>query len=188
MTIAKKALLLVTSYWLLVTITGCGYTSRSMISEEFRTIYIKPFVNTIDITKETDTGSRYKIYRPMLETDVTKAVINKFIFDGNLKVSKSENADLTLKGELVEIRRDPLRYTDNDEVEEYRLNIMVNLSMWDNRKDQLVWEEKGFTGDYTYFTNYSSMQNVVKKTDDQAIPDAITDLARRIVERTVEQW
>jgi hypothetical protein len=168
---------------------GCGYTTRSMISTKFKTIYVVPFVNKIDITKETEAASKYKIYRPMLETDVTKAVINKYLFDGNLRPTKEEIADLVLKGELVEFRKDPLRYNDdNEEVSEYRMNILVNISLWDNKENKLVWEEKNFTGDFTYFTISSAMQNVTKKSDEQAVPDAINDLARRIVERTVEQW
>jgi len=169
-------------------LVSCGYTTRSMVSDKFKTIYIPPFVNKIDITQETNVGSKYKIYRPYLETDITKSVINKFLSDGNLKPVKSESADLSLKGELIEFRKDPLRYTDADEVEECRVNLVVNISLRDNKENKLVWEEKGFTGDTTYFTTYSTTSGVTKKTDEQAIPDAISDLARRIVERTVEQW
>ncbi len=186
MSLLKKSILLVTSYSLLVTIMGCGYTTRSMISDKFKTIYIVPFVNKIDITKETDAGYKYKIYRPMLETDITKAVTNKYLFDGNLRPAKSGSADLILKGELVEFRRDPLRYTDNNEVEEYRINIIVNLSLWDTKENKLVWEENGFTGDFTYFTSFTT--SGTPKSEDVAVNDAINDLARRIVERTVEQW
>jgi len=162
---------------------GCGYTTRSMISNKFRSIYIASFTSKIDITQEADTGNKYKIYRPYLETDITKTVISKFLLDGNLKVVKEEFADLVLKGELVEFRKDPLRYSDSDEVEEYRVNLMVDLILWDKKDNKLVWEEKGFTGDTTYFTTGASA-----KSESLAINEAITDLSRRIVERTVEQW
>ncbi|HTY45284.1 MAG TPA: LPS assembly lipoprotein LptE [Patescibacteria group bacterium] len=164
-------------------LAGCGYTTRSMIAQEFRTIHVVPFVNKIDITLENNAASKYKIYKPGLETDITRAVADKYLFDGNLKPSEQAVADLTLKGELVEFRRDPLRYTDNDEIEEYRINIVVNLSLFDNRKQQVVWEEKNFTGDTTYFTRGAAV-----KSDDVAVSDAVKDIARRIVERTVEQW
>lgn len=128
-------------------------------------------------------ADKYKIYRPMLEQEITKAVISKFIFDGNLRPAEKESADLLLKGELMEFRRDPVRYTENNDVEEYRLNIIVNLSMWDNHKNELLWQEQNFTGDTTYFT--TGTQAV---SEDTAVNAAIKDLARRIVERTVEQW
>jgi hypothetical protein len=154
-----------------------------MIADKFHTIYVAQFANKIDITKETDTAHRYKVNRPTLETDITKSVINGYLFDGNLRPAREESADLVLKGELVEFRRDALRYTDDDEVEEYRLNLLVNISLWDKRENKLIWEEKNFTADTTYFTMGSS-----EKSEDAAINDAIKDLSRRIIERTVEQW
>ncbi len=170
-----------------VILGGCGYTTRSMISTKYRTIYITPFVNKIDITRDTDVANRYKINRPMIETDITKSVVNKYLFDGNLKPVKQENADVTLKGEVVEFRKDPLRYTDNDDVEEYRLNLVVNIQLWDNKENKLIWEENGFTGDMTYYTSFHSVASE-RKDESVAVNDAITDLSRRIVERSVEQW
>lgn len=164
-------------------IAGCGYTTRSLIADKYRTIYIAPFENKIDLSQEGLVANKYRVYRPTLETDVSRAVINKFLIDGNLKPLKEESADLILKGELVEFRRDPLRYTENDEVEEYRVNIAVNIMLYDRKENTLVWQEKNFTGDATYFT-----AGPQAKSEDLAINDALSDLARRIVERTVEQW
>lgn len=183
----KRPFLLFTFFFLLFTLAGCGYTTRSLVSNKYRTIYIRPFVNKIDITNETDAANKYKIYRPGLQTDITKSVVNKFLFDGNLKPLKSESADLILKGELVEFRRDPLRYTENDEVEEYRINLAVNISLWDSKENKMLWEEKGFTGDTTYFTEHHLVA-AERKEEGAAVNDSLTDLARRIVERAVEQW
>ena len=179
-----QIIILSTLYSLISTLGGCGYTTRSMISSKFKTIYITPFMNKIDITKETDTAAKYKIYKPLLETDITQAVTNRFLLDGNLKPAKKETADLVLKGELIEFRRDALRYTqDTDEVEEYRVSLITNISLWDNREDKLIWEENNFVGDTTYFTT-----GPLRKSDNTAATDAVSDLARRIVERAVEQW
>jgi hypothetical protein len=166
-----------------VQLIGCGYTTRSLISNSFKTIYITPFVNKIDITQDSYTANKYRVTRPFLETDITKSVVDKFLFDGNLKPTKAESSDLVLKGQLLEFRRDPLRYTNNDEVEEYRISIVVNIGLWDNRENKLIWEENSFVGDTTYFTRGN-----LAKSEDLAISDAIKDLARRIVERAVEQW
>jgi hypothetical protein len=162
---------------------GCGYTTRSLIADQYKTIYVEPFINKIDISTESSAGGRYKVYRPLLESDITRAVKNRFLFDGNLRPVGKENAELVLKGELAEFRRDPLRYTDNDEVSEYRINLVVTLSLWDTKENKTVWEEHNFTGDTTYFTTGSLAQS-----EDSAVTSAIDDLARRIVERAVEQW
>ena len=164
-------------------LAGCGYTTRSMISDKYKTIYITPFVNKTDITSEFNTGSQYHIYRPHLETDVTTVVVNKFLFDGNLKPVKMEDADMVLKGELVDFRKDPLRYDNGDNVLEYRVSIVVNLSMWDRKENRLIWQENNFTGDTTYYVSGSTAIS-----EAAAVNNALIDLARRVVERAVEQW
>ena len=177
-------LVLTTAGYLLASVlSGCGYTTRSMISDKFLTIYVTPFINSIDITNEANAANKYRLYRPMIETEITRHVSNKYLFDGNLKSTREELADLVLKGEIVEFRKDPLRYLDNDEVNEYRINLVVNISLWDRKESKLIWQENRFTGDTTYFTAGSQA-----KSEDTAVNDALDDLARRIVERTVEQW
>jgi hypothetical protein len=167
---------------------GCGYTTRSLIADQYKTIYVTPFLNKVDITQEGYSENKYRIYRPMLETDITRKVINKYLFDGNLKPVKNDTADLVLKGELVEYRKDPLSYTnDNDDVTEYRINIYVDLSLWDKRENKLVWAEKRFNGNYSYYTGLAA-NSAIKVSEDTAVIRAVEDLARRIVERTVEQW
>jgi len=185
----KLLLLFAVSCFLVTILTGCGYTTRSMLSGKYNTIYIAPFLNKVDVTGESYSNNKYRIYRPMLETDITKKVIDKYLFDGNLRPVKAEAASLVLKSELVEYRKDPVGYTtDNNNVTEYRINIYVNLSLWDTKENKLLWQENNFNGNYSYFTSYASEGNVNIVSEDTAVSRAIEDLARRIVERTVEQW
>ena len=154
-----------------------------MVGSKYKTIYITPFVNKINITTDTDAANKYRLYRPMIETDITRSVINRYLFDGNLRPLKEETADLILKGEVIEFRKDPLRYDSNDNVSEYRINLVVNISLWDRVENKELWSENNFTGDATYFATGPQT-----KTDDAAVSDALKDISRRIVERTVEQW
>ncbi|MGA2774905.1 MAG: LPS assembly lipoprotein LptE [Candidatus Omnitrophota bacterium] len=180
----RKRFLLITSYLLLVTaLCGCGYTTRSMITNKYHTIYITPFVNKTDITNEAYTGSQYRIYIPHLETDITNAVINKFLTDGNLKPVQEPNADLILKGELVDFHRDPLRYDNSKNVLEYRLSPVINMSLWDTKENKLLYQENNFTGDTTYYTS-----GTTAISESAAVNNALVDLARRVVERAVDQW
>ncbi|PIQ88118.1 MAG: hypothetical protein COV73_00555 [Candidatus Omnitrophica bacterium CG11_big_fil_rev_8_21_14_0_20_43_6] len=167
---------------------GCGYTTRSMLYGNYNSIYVAPFLNKVDITEESFSANKYRIYRPMLETDITKKVINWYFFDGNLKPVKEADADLVLKGELIEYRKDPLSYTaSTEDVSEYRINIYVNLSLWDAKENKLLWQENSFNGNYSYFTEFANNTSV-KVSEATAVNNAVADLARRIVERTVEQW
>lgn len=164
-------------------IAGCGYTTRSAIVTAYKTVYVERFKNKIDYTSEFSEGRKIKTYYPLIETNITTAVVDRFLFDGNLKIAKAENADVILRGELLDYIRDVLRYDDSNNPQEYRVSLVVRLILWDPKEDKPIWEEKRFIGDSTYFVSGS-----LAKSESSAINDAVTDLARRIVERTVEQW
>jgi len=170
-------------YLLFALIGGCGYTTRGYIYPDPKKIYIQPFTNKIDITIETSEHRRLITYYSFLETKITQAVIENFIRDGNLRIAKQGEADYILEGELVDFRRDVLRYTENNIPKEYRLSLVVNLSLWTKNKEKVLWQEKDFFGDTTYFVTGS-----LAKSEFLAIEDAVEDLARRIVGRTVEVW
>jgi len=162
---------------------GCGYTARPGLASHLKTVYVKPFSNQIDVTQLSTGYERFPIYRHQMEIDLTNAVTNRFQFTGLLRPSTAERADARLEGDLVGFRKDPLRYDASQQVEEWRLNIIVDLRFIDQTTNLLVWEEAGFIGDTTYFAVGSNAES-----ESSALDRAITDLARRIVERTVEHW
>ena len=160
-------------------VAGCGYSTRSVNLTGARTVYIEPFKNKINFGDE----SRRNLYLPLLENKITNAVTDRFLFDGNLRVVDKDKADLILQGELLNYQRDALRYTDNNDVQEYRITITVSMVLWDNVQQKPLWSEPNFSGDTDYFTTGS-----LAKSETVALQDALTDLARRIVERTIENW
>ena len=166
-----------------VLLAGCGYTARPGLVSYLRTIYVKPFVNKIDLTELTTNYQRFPLYRHGLESNVTTAVVNRFQFTGLLRPASSEKADSRLEGELVEFRRDALRYNASQQVEEWRLSVVVNVQFYDLHTNVLEWEEARFTGDTTYFELGANTES-----ESAALDRAVQDLARRIVERTVENW
>jgi len=176
-------------------LAGCGYTTRPGLATHLRTVYIKPLINKIDLTQLTLDYQRFPIYRPGMETDVTTAIINRFQFTGLLRPAGPKDPDSRLEGELVEFRRDALRYNAAQQVEEWRLSVVVNLRFYDLRVAPtegqapaegggwLMWEEERLTGDATYFALGPNAESEAK-----ALDRATEDLARRVVERAVESW
>jgi len=176
----KKILQLFLVIVLTLSLTGCGYSTRSLLPSNLKAIYIEPFKNKVSYIDE----SIRNLYLPLLEVKVTNAVVDRFLFDGNLDIKDADQADLILKGELLNFERHPLRYIENTEdVEEYRINIVVSLVLWDTQDEEVVWEEPSFVGDTTYFTT-----GTLTKSEATAVEDALVDLARRVVERTIENW
>ncbi|MBI2495374.1 MAG: hypothetical protein HYY90_04375 [Candidatus Omnitrophica bacterium] len=162
---------------------GCGYTTRPGLASHLKTIYVKPFANKIDITEFTSGQGQFPIYRHRMEVDLTNAVLARFQFTGLLRPDTAERATTRLEGELLNFRRDALRYNAAEQVEEWRLSVVVSVRFIDQTANTVLWEEEGLTGDTTYFALGSNTE-----TEAAALDRALTDLARRIVERTVENW
>ncbi len=164
-------------------LSGCGYTVKSNFPPDIKTIHIDTFANKVSITQETTDRYSYRTYRPLLEVDITNAVINRFIYYGDLRVVKEKNADLIMTGELKDFIRQPLRTSSSGDVEEFRLNIVVDITLKNTRRNEVMWIEENLIGDTTYFVTGS-----LAKSEAQAMDEAIKDLARRIVDRVVEGW
>lgn len=172
---------------LLVTlvVAGCGYTTGSLLPAHIKTIYVRPFRNKIALAEElTPDEYRFRSYRAHLETDITKKVIDKFINDGYLEVVEEENADVILSGELIDYLRQPVRYgADNETVEEYRISIVCSVEARDVHKEVFLWKESRVIGDSTH-----SLSGTYATSEDSCVASAVSDLARRIVNRTIEGW
>jgi hypothetical protein len=164
-------------------LSSCGYTTRNIVLPEgLKTIQVVVFKNSIDISKETSAKDKYEIYRPNLEVDLRDAIIGRIFLDGHLKAASQNEADAILEGEIKEFRKDPLRYQD-ETVREYRISLVCDFRLKSSMDSEILLEEKDIAGDATYFTSGS-----LQKTESQVLNDAMQDLARRIVNRIVENW
>jgi Lipopolysaccharide-assembly len=164
-------------------ISGCGYTTASLLPPDQDSIFVDNFTNEIDPSQEISNRRSSYSYRPGMENEITRAVIDAFIFDRQLEVYSKDNAVLLLKGSLIDFRQFPLSYNDDDNVDEFRMEIYVDLELYDNRTNTLVWAENRFMGTTSY-----AISGPNRKTDAQAVKDAVNDIAKRILERTVETW
>ncbi len=164
----------------LVTIlAGCGYSTNLLSASGIRTIYVEQIVNNVGYAEENER----RLYIPLLEVNVRNALIDRFLLDGNLRVATPETADVILKGELLQYDRQVLKYDDSREVEESRISITMSLTLWDRKKEEAIWHEGTFTGEATYYAT-----GPLAKSESMAIDAAMTDLARRVVERAIENW
>ncbi len=161
-------------------VLGCGYTAKSALPSHLKTVHVESFKNSIDFTS---IGGDY-VYVPLLEVKAHEAVVNRFLFDGNLRLeAEPDTADLVLKAELIDYRRFVLRRDDSDDAEEYRIQIAVSISVYDRHGEQMLWESGRFVGEADYFT-----QGPQVSSEDDAVDKAVKDLAKRIVEKTIENW
>ena len=165
-------------------VLGCGYRVGSILPTHIKTIVIPTFRNS---TPE-----------PGVEVGVTNEIINQFQIDGTLRVVEAddESADVRLDGEIVEYRREPLRFTGTDfrEVSEYRLRLITHLSLIDLRAGKPMWENRSVEGETTYFTAGSfreaelAARGNLSEEEKSRLPTLEEDLAHDVVESVVEGW
>ena len=167
------------SILLVLSIAGCGYTTGSLLPGKYRKIAIQPFENKVNNIDENSRGT----YVPQLESNVRTAIIDKFLFDGNLHIADPDKADLILSGSLISFQQDDLREDVNQNVQQYRARVIVSLTLTDAATGKVLWTEPSFSGEATYFLTGAQAQ-----TQSAAIDAALTDLATRVVERTIENW
>ncbi len=155
---------------------GCGYTRKTVLPQEMKTIYVDTVKNQIPI-------DHVYAYQPGLEIDITNAIIRRLQRDGILQVTTREGADVILDSKLIGYEQEGLRFTGLESVEEYRLFIVLNMRLINNKTKEIIWREPNFSGDAEYFV--SSVRSLARE---EASHRAIDRLARNVVDRIVEDW
>lgn len=161
---------------LVMFLSGCGYTSHTVLPQNMKTIYVDTVKNKIPI-------AQIYAYQPGLEIDITNAVIGRLHRDGNLRVARRDQADVILESNLVGFEQEGLRFTSLESVAEYKLFIVLSLKLTDRKTGQVIWEEPNFTGDTEYFV--SQIRSLSRQ---EAAQRAVNRLARNVVDRIVEDW
>lgn len=105
----------------LLTLTGCAYTTRNALPQHIRSIAIPVFKNKTYVND----------YSRKIEVEVTESTRNAFIQNGELALAGRETADLILEGEVTHIDRETLRSDRYGEAAEVKLIIKARISVYD---------------------------------------------------------
>ena len=157
-------------------LSSCGYTQRIVLPGGIKTVTVPTFKNAIP-------AEEIYSYRAGLETELTTAIIRRFNQDGNLKVVKEEKADAKLEGAIIAYQQEALRFTSLDRPQELRLHLVVDLKLINLKTGQVIWHEPNFSGSTLFEPN--DEQGIRRIS---AATDAVTVLAKNIVDRVVEDW
>ena len=167
--------------WILVlagfcVLSGCGYTQQAHLPNNIKTIAVPTFKNEIPPKDQF-------AYQPGLEIELTNAIRDRFISDGNLKVVDESKADAILEGSIISYQQEGLRFDRLETVEEYRLFLVVKFNLIDRRTKKILIQEPNFSGRTEFFVSRSPNSSRKKSAD-----SATLDLARSLVDRIVEEW
>jgi len=152
--------------------TGCaGYRLGTMLPGDIATVYVPSVVN--------------KTTEPLIEIDVTQAIIQNIQQDGSLRVVNEDEADTILTVELLSYQLEPVAYSKDvrSAAEQYRINLTSSMVLRRTSDESVVAESPRVSGSAVFDVTGDLTSS--KLTGN---PEAADDLARRIVQRIVEYW
>ncbi len=152
---------------LFVLISGCGYTTKSLISRKINSIYIPIFENNT--------------FRRGLEFDLTTAVKDEIMSKTRLRIAKKESADTILTGKITKVTEGMVSSNVLDNIVESRVTIYVDIKLVDSRTGRTLVDEKGLT---------RSAEFVVRRGENikTASQESVAGLAETIVYQLEEMW
>ena len=148
---------------------GCWYysTSWSLLPSHIKTVAVPLFRN--------ETTWEYGI-----KERLTDAVISAFTQDNTLRVESQRSADAVIRASIVAIKEIPFTYDREEQVQEYKIQMFLNIQFEDLKERKIIWEEESMEGWGTYSTDDEEWQDGIDR--------AIEKLASDIVNRTVAGW
>lgn len=152
--------------------SGCvRYRLGSMLPPDVRTVHVPTCIN------ETT--------EPLIEQDVTQAILSQIQMDGSLRIAPAETADTILEITLTRFWLDPVAYVagESSTADQYRMNIRASFVLYRRGDQSVVVESPGVTGwyDLDFAGDMTSSKAV-------ALQPAAEDLGRRIVNALVQSW
>jgi Lipopolysaccharide-assembly len=157
---------------LLLLSAGCAsYQLGSMLPDDIQTVYMPTCIN--------------QTTEPMIEQDVTSAILSQIQMDGSLRVTSREQADTILDVTLTQFWLDPVAYVSGESstANQYRMNIRASFVLRQRVDNSVVAESPGLTGWYEFdFTGDMTSSKSI------ALRPTAEDLGRRIVNGIVQYW
>jgi len=98
----------------LLTLLSCAYSFRGSLPEGIKSVQVEQFRSTV-----TEYG---------LEQDITALVTESIVRDGRLSID-NDDPDVHITGSVSYFSRAAVTYTSGEEVEQYKLEIRVVVSM-----------------------------------------------------------
>ena len=152
----------------IVVISGCGnYSfSGSTLPAHMKTIALPVFE---DRTAEFGVDQALK-----------DALIDAFTKDNSLTIADPRTADSILEGEILSIRYQAGAYNTQEQVEDIKVYVTVNVKFTDLKLREVVWEEQ--------LTQWGTYNPDDPDGQQAGIDEAIENLVADILNKTIAGW
>tara|TARA_B100000902_G_scaffold11363_3_gene13870 strand:+ start:3403 stop:3978 length:576 start_codon:yes stop_codon:yes gene_type:complete len=186
----KRRLKKIANFCFLFILAGCSYYSMAGS--------IPANINNVNIPLFQNDTAEFEIAEN-LTSKITKEIAAQNI----LKISNIENSDSSIIGVVTTVSDGPFSFDSNEQVDEYRFSLSVNIKWIDNNDDKNLIE-KTFSGFGTYSINNDPSSDgldndndgLLDENDDDEFGDsrelainiAINKIASDIVNSILSTW
>lgn len=152
-------------------LSGCGVysTSSGRVNESIKRVAVEYLEN---LTAEPNIG-----------IDVAELVIEAIQEDNTLKVVDRESADSVIDGKVSGYRLRRMAVSAELQVEEYQVQMVVQLTFRVKSSGEAIFENKRFTGTGNYYLDDPNGSDEISARE-----DAIEQIVRDILALVVEDW
>ncbi len=121
---------------------------------------------------------------PHIETLVTTTIIKQLQQDGTFQVAREDDADVTVKGRVEEVRRHAKRSVRGNvrATREFELQLMLHYEVVKNATGELLSNGQ-IVGSANFFVG-----DDIQTEEAVAIPNAAEEAAVELVSRLTEGW
>jgi len=162
------AALLVSTLFSGLLVSACGYTTRSMISDQYTTIAVPIFENTT--------------CRHDLEFQLTRAVVEELNARTHLVVVSDPNmADLVMTGRLVDVKEDSISRRKYQRPRDAAVIVTAEIEVKDMRSGEIIVSARKVSERESY--SYLVQEDLRTSRE-----EAIRALAERVVRQMEEGW
>jgi hypothetical protein len=158
----------------LIIISGCGIYSASSgrVDDTIKKVSIPFLVN--------------ETAEPNIGIDLTDAIIQAIQADNTLKVVDDKTASSEIIGKVIRYKLKEAFTTSDLRVDEYQIQILVELSMRIKDTDEYLFEDKKITGTGNFIIDGEEINGL---TPEQAARnEAAGEIVREILASVVEDW
>ena len=149
-------------------VAGCSYYSVSgALPAHIKTAAVPLFENeTVEVG---------------IVEEITAEVINAIIKDGNMKVVGEFQADAIVNGTIVDVIEEADIYSKKEEAEQFRIRIFADVTFFDRKKNNIIWEGKRIEG-------WALFDATDPDSREDGIKEALEMLAKEIIDKTLAGW
>ncbi|MCK5218052.1 hypothetical protein KAR10_00925 [bacterium] len=122
--------------------------------------------------------------QPDIANDITQQLIQDFLMDGRMTLTEPEKANAILKGTVVQYILEPLLLDVHNTPQQYKMRLILRLSLKDNQAGKVLWTEESFEENTTYYV--ANTLGITPEDEQTARRRMVLQLTKRIMARVIE--